>query len=450
MTSLMRSGIGGLSVNVNESAIDSLNLHLPHNVETSLEKGRCVTYYTSSPVEGTDTIEFHVPSDPECFFDLSQTRIDGHFIVHDAAKANVKKEDNLTLSNHYAACLFSQIEVYLNGTQVCDLSAHLSYPFKQYIDSIMSYHYNTLNHVKKSEGYYNDMREYCYFNNTLNAAGIDESCDDLEANSKRILDGKKVYFCSTLPVDLFQTDKFLPSDISLEIRLKRFSQKFGLYSPKNDNKDFFITLKDVKLTMRKILPKQHIRNRLKTNLLQKPYFLPYKDSQMKFFHIPMGSSCFSVNNINTEVLPNQIIFFLVRSDNLTKDPDFHNYHLRFQTANVHTIMLKNNGRPVTPKALEFNNTLRDYVELYDFCQSNIGTKNRITLKNFAHGFFFIAYDLTPDKCNSFHNHPSSYGNLELDLTFSVPTEGNFTLVSYAFYNSGITIDKNLQVTKIKY
>ena len=62
----------------------------------------------------------------------------------------------------------------------------------------------------------------------------------------------------------------------------------------------------------------------------------------------------------------------------------------------------------------------------------------------------LAFDLTPDKCLSFHNHVGVPGNLELDLTFGTATENPLTLISYAIYNAAISIDSNLQVTKVNY
>ena len=62
----------------------------------------------------------------------------------------------------------------------------------------------------------------------------------------------------------------------------------------------------------------------------------------------------------------------------------------------------------------------------------------------------LAFDLTQDKCLSFHNHAGVPGNLELDLTFSSTTEKPLTLISYAIYNAAISIDSNLQVTKVNY
>ena len=103
-----------------------------------------------------------------------------------------------------------------------------------------------------------------------------------------------------------------------------------------------------------------------------------------------------------------------------------------------------------PRPLESEMDSGNYMELYDHCQSNVGGRNRISPEAFAGSQMLLPFDLTPDRCLSFHNHVGVPGNLELDLTFGTATEKPLTLISYAIYNAAISIDSNLQVTKVNY
>ena len=434
----MHSGVGGLNVEIEELKGSSLELHLPPAVETDLLKGRCVSYNSVSTVEDTEDVEFHIPPDPECFTILNQARLNGHFEVRDDDGGTAAATDDVTLSQHYAACLFSHIEIYLNGTQVCDLSSPVSYPYKHFIDWTLSYGMRTINNVGRAEGYYVSQRE----------PPAEPTNEDKEVFKNSIRDGKKVYFNTTIAADVLYTDKYLPPNVEIAIKLVRFNPKFGVIN-KQAGKSFGILLKDLKLQLRKVLPSQRVRDRFQSNLLHRPCFLPYKDSQLKHYHIPQGVSCFSANHINISLLPNQIFFVFVNSQLLRrggcdKRPFwFQNFHLT-------SAILKKNGKPLLPRPLECDFDGGDFTELYEHFQSNVGTKNRITLKNFKEGLMILAFDLTPDKCNSFHNHQTVTGNLELDLTFSRDTAFPITLMSYAFFTSGIFIDNNLQVIKLKY
>ena len=437
MASLTHSGVGGLNVEIEELKGSSLELHLAPEVESDLLKGRCVSYNTVSVVEDTEGAEFHIPADPECFLVLNQARLLGSIEVRDDDGGTVSAADDVSLSQHYAACLFSHVEIYFNGTQVCDLSSPVSYPYKHFIDWTLSYQMSVLNNVGRAEGYHVSERE-----------AVEPTDEDKKVFHNNIVDGKKVYFNTTIPADVLYTDKYLPPNVEITMKLARFNPKFGVVN-KQPGKSFGIHLKDLVLQMWKVLPSERVRDRFQSNLLHRPCFLPYKDSQLKHFHIPQGTGCFSANHINNGQLPNQIFFVFVNSQLLTrggcdKQPfKFQNYHLT-------SAILKKNGKPLLPRPLECNFEEGDYIELYEHFQSNVGTKNRITLKNFKEELMILAFDLTPDKCNSFHNHQPVTGNLELDLTFGEDTTFPITLMSYAFFTSGIFIDNNLQVIKQEY
>ena len=93
-------------------------------------------------ITNTGPVEFLVPSDNECSFILNQTRHSGHFVVTNDDGGFVTAESKAVLVNHFAACLFSQVEVYLNGVQVADLSSAVTYPWTMFIQSFLSYNYD--------------------------------------------------------------------------------------------------------------------------------------------------------------------------------------------------------------------------------------------------------------------------------------------------------------------
>ena len=446
MSSLINGGVGGLNVDFNELQGDSLNAHATPLEDTDLISGRTVLYSSVTPVEDLEDVTFSIPSDPECAFVLNQTRLEGHFVVKTDSGEGVAETDTTTITNHYCAALFSQIEVHLNGTQICDLSAPLSYSYKHHIDFLLSYNNNVLTNVGRSEGFCRTHHDKCFDN----IATTGKMCQCIAENRPKIMNDKKVYFSSTLPVDIFYTDKYLPPNVEITVVLRRFNPCFGLLQD-DPNKVYRIRLKELKLRMRKVLPCERVRNRLNAELLKgRPFFLPFKDTQMKHYLIPSGSLSFSANHINnSEMLPQQIIFCMLRSDLFAKGPSYH-LPFKFKHADLASVILKNNGRPLLPRPIECKIDTDNYMELYDHFQSNVGGRNCISPQAFTEGQMFLAFDLTPDKCLSFHNHVGVPGNLEVDLTFNTATRSPLTLISYAIYNAAISIDSNLQVTKIKY
>ena len=77
----------------------------------------------------------------------------GTLVVMTDGGEGVGPTDRALITNHFCAALFSQIEVHLNGSQICDLSAPLSYAFKHHIDFVLSYNNNVLTNVGWSKGF---------------------------------------------------------------------------------------------------------------------------------------------------------------------------------------------------------------------------------------------------------------------------------------------------------
>ena len=424
-----------------------MEVHLPPLSSGDLIGGRGVVYNSISTVDDfSDDIEFHVPPDPECCFVLNQSRLEGCFVVKDQNGGNVAAADKVVLTPHYCACLFSQIQIYLNGTQVCDQSSSISYPFKHHMDTMLSYRVNTMECALQTEGCLPNHHNACGFQ--FNELGItNQSCACFIDARDKILNGKKVYFSSTIAADVLRMDKYLPPNIDIKIKLKRFNRKFGLVQSE-PARTFSISLQDVKLRVRKVLPALEIRNRLNARLNSRPGFISYEDSQLKQFHIPEGSVNYSANYINTDIgiMPNQVIFTIIDSSVLSKEKS-KSYPFKFSPVKLSSVMIKKNARPILPLALECDFDGGNYIELYDHFMSNLGAKTSITAQSFALQKFFLCFDLTPDKCHSFHNHLSEPGNLEIDLTFRTATRKPYTLISYSFYNASLRFDNNGQVSK---
>ena len=122
-----KNGIAGLAVEQNDGTESGLALHAPLEVETGLLEGAHVIYNSVASITNTGPVEFLVPRDNECSVILSQTRLSGHFVVTNDDGGFVTNESKVAMVNNFAACLFSQVEVYLNGVQVADLSSAVTY-----------------------------------------------------------------------------------------------------------------------------------------------------------------------------------------------------------------------------------------------------------------------------------------------------------------------------------
>ena len=184
-----RRGIAGLGFEQDDLIEQALDLHSPLGVDVSLDKGSDVIYNSVSSVTNLGPVEFLIPRDAECSFILDQTRLIGHFVVKTEADANVAATDKVYLVNNFAYNLFSQVEIYLNGVQVCDLSTANAYPFRNFIQTELSYNLENKKYQLKSEGYFvEEPEEIEKHDPTFN--------DNLKSRRDLLKEGKKVYFCS--------------------------------------------------------------------------------------------------------------------------------------------------------------------------------------------------------------------------------------------------------------
>ena len=438
-----KGGIGGLAIEQNDGTEEGLALHAPLDVETALIDGSNVIYNSVASITNTGPIEFIVPRDNECSFILNQTRIHGHFIVEDNDGGAVTDAQDISLVNHFAACLFSQVEVYLNGTQVCDLSSAVSYPWKMFLQSYLSYNSHVKETYLSTEGYFPETHE------EINWGTTPGNKDSLKKRRQLISGLKKVYFSSRLAVDLFYTDRFLPPNVDIKIKLVRSSEKFGVLHGVAD-KSFKIVLKDLKLQMRKVLPTLEERERFKARLLREPCYLPFKASRMRNYVIPIGVSSINIANISNGILPKSVYFVMIHNQALSHDPTKNPFN--FQHFNLSSYNLKKNGQCVFPRPFQIKPKDGDAVELYRHLYDSIGISHSnqsigMSYEDFLNGRFVLAADLTPDQCNSFHAHPDVYGNLDLELGFSEVTPHPIYLIALSIFNSGIKLDQFQQVIK---
>ena len=438
-----KGGIAGLGHEQDDLTEEALDLHASLGVDTSLDKGNDVIYHSVSSISNSGPIEFLIPRDEECCFILDQTRLFGHFTVTKGSDAsNVEATDKVFLANNYASNLFSQAEVYINGTQVCDLTTADSYPFKNFIQTELSYDVESKMCQLRSEGYFLETEDEIEKSDPTGNAS-------LEKRRKIILDQKKVYFCTRLGADIMYTDKYLPPNVDIKIKLIRNKSSFGVIYDDAD-KEFHVHLKDLKLKMRKVMPTLRERQNYKLKLSREPCYIPFKLSQFKVSIIPSLVTSYNVTNIASGILPKQIIFAMIHSEAFSHNHKYNPFN--FQTFNLSRFNVIKNGQNVFPKAFmpDFDNG--DYMDLYRHIYDSVGfgISNHscgISPELFKKGRCFLTVDFTPDRCNGFHLHPDEKGKIDVELAFKSNTLHNIYLLSFAIYNSGIKIEETGQVIR---
>lgn len=440
-----KGGIGGLAFEQDDLFEDALDLHAPINQDTSLMEGSDVIYNSVTTINNTGPVEFVIPRDEECSLILDQTRLIGHIEVRrdDVDNTAIASTEKVFLANNFASNLFSQVEIYINGTQVCDLSTANSYPFTNFIQTELSYDTEVKECQLRAEGYFNETAE--------EMSAIEPNTSALKRRAKMIREGKKVYFCTRIGADIMYTDKYLPPNVDLKIKLIRNDPRFGILHNETD-KRYITILKDLKLKMRKVLPSVKIRNDYKLKLTNEPCYIPYKSTQLKLFVIPPGVTSTTITNIASGILPKQVIFGMIHNEAMTGS--YSRNPFKFEHFGLNRFNLIKNGQWLFPKPFQPDFESDNYVDLYRHMYDSIGFGISnftcgVTKEAFKEARCFLTADLNPDRCNGYHLHSDESGKLDIELGFKSGQTHPIYLLSYSIYNSGVKIEDKGQVVKIE-
>ena len=202
--------------------------------------------------------------------------------------------------------------------------------------------------------------------------------------------------------------------------------------------------------MYRIQPSEALRRVHEQIFLKKNALYPITRSICKKYTIPAGLTCANTPNIVHGVLPRQIVIGFVRADAVNGSYELNPFN--FQNFGCNFLALRVNGVQVPSKGYRpnFKNQLirRELRALYD--NTGINTPGddagcNINVDDFIGGFTLFAFDLTSDRCNGFHLHEPSSGNLDCEILFSKPLEHAIAVICYIAFENVVSITKERSV-----
>ena len=120
---MSKAGVGTFVTEDHELASSGLALFDLPIVDTSLVSGKFVTIYPRTVLSSAGPNEFTIPSDGQDFTDLPYTRLEGCLEVLKADGTKLTDTEVNAYVNLLPQSLFKQIELYINNTQISDISA---------------------------------------------------------------------------------------------------------------------------------------------------------------------------------------------------------------------------------------------------------------------------------------------------------------------------------------
>lgn len=243
---------------------------------------------------------------------------------------------------------------------------------------------------------------------------------------------------SPIPHDFFNLNNHIAPMNKIDIKLSKYPDRFILNTYLT-HKGYKIELMDMKMHLRTITRRERIRPPLKetyrmneTNLLKQV--------------VPMDQTNFSFRMFNTGVMPKTIVLAMVPTAAAEGAYNYNPFH--FHHFDLRRIALMINGEERPQGGLEFNFSRlnRDCQRGYHWLFANTGALsgergNLISFPAFQSGCFLLPFDLTPDKCNGFHNHNAELGHIDVNIVWGTPLPMPVTILYELVFNKVLVNDK---------
>ena len=406
----------------------------------------CVQEYfpQSSLSDPTSPITFVVNGSDNTYINPRETKLylrckvvkdDGTNLtaVSDATKA----ASNYSTTNNLLNSIFERVSVYLNDTEITSKTNNLN-PYRSYFENLLSYSKN----YKKSQ---------------LEAAGFFNVDDEASADDKgwkkrydMIAASKTFELMGSLHADVFKFDKLLLPTVDMRLVLERSANKFSLESIGTAAVDIKLVIIEAKLIVMKhtLLPSAHIAH-LKT-WQDAPAIYPYRQSVIKTYSLPTGTSVDNNEHLLSGYLPSRVIIGIIDTANFTGAFDKNPFN--FQHNGLTKIKLTVNSDKTLEQGFDLDVPKHKWLQSYCNLFAGLGCSHTdpsidISMHQFKDGKFLHIFDLNHSLNDGSFNLPK-HGTINIHLQFKSASNKSLTVVVYAEYGMCVNIynDRSIDFT----
>jgi hypothetical protein len=443
MEDLTKKLVGSLQLTENDVISHSIDIFRPVSQEVSMTGGKTISIRPiSMSQDGPFEFQIHPRGDYQ-YIELSKTRLYMKLKIVKADGTNTAA--NICGTNLLGSSLFKQVDIEIGGKLIPDLT-NTHFHYKTYLETILSYsetarqsHLKAHHWTPDDAGAFDDVKWGATDTEQSKNTGYVERC-------KTGKDSKLFEIMFPLHSDFLQSDRAFPPGVRFNIRLTKEKDAFFLMT--NSTDPHKILIEDMKLYMHYVDIDRRIFESHANTLQTKPFLLPINKSDVRTQSFAAGLKALNVPALFTGNLPKHIIIGIVKNKNYHGSFDTNPYN--FENNSINYIALRVNGAlvPTDPYEPNFDDNLfvREYRSFFD----NLGIHhddagNFISAKYYKNGCTLFAFDLTPDRCNGFHFHPTATGTIDLEVKLKNTLTDTVTIMAFATYNAIISIDKDFNV-----
>ena len=244
-----------------------------------------------SSLDSGGPIEFLIPGSGDDYLDLANTMLHVQVKVTRANGDDLDLVDPVGPVNNWLHSLFSQVDVYLNGTLVT-LSTN-TYAYRAYIATLLSYGPDAKDTQLTSQLWHKDTATRMDAVEIVEGPAANEGFVIRRAN---IIRRRVVDLMGRFHVDLFLQDKFLINGVDVKVRLVCSKAAFALMAGGN-NPDYRINIVNAilfakKATLNPTMEMAHIKA-LENSTVK----YPMRSVECKVYSIPAGARSHTHENL---------------------------------------------------------------------------------------------------------------------------------------------------------
>jgi len=249
-------------------------------------------------------------------------------------------------------------------------------------------------------------------------------------------------------LDLMFQDRYLPSDVGLQLRFVRSKDVFCLMSD-TAGATFRVKIHECKLLIRKIniSPSVFIAQAKAFEHGNAKY--PIRRVVCKSYSVGTGVRDNVHEGLFTGQIPSRIVIAMVSNEAfngaLTRNPfNFKHYHL--SSIKIYVDGQASNNIKTIECDFETHNSLQGFISLF----TGSGKYRRdegldIDRQEYEGGYTLFAYDLSPDLTEEGYFNLIKEGSIRVELKFAQALPNTVNVIAYAEFESIIEINREKQV-----
>ena len=341
--------------------------------------------------------------------------------------------------NNWLHSIFSQVDVYLNDTLVTHSSN--TYPFRVYVDTVLSCGAEANNTQLTSQLWYKDTAGH------MDSTTVDGGNTGMDERRRHISKSRVVDMMGRLHVDLFLQDRFLLNGVNVKIRLVRSKDAFSLMAD-GQNPDYKVQIVDAVLFASKVVLSPTVQMAHIKALEKGTAKYPIRLVDCNVYSIPQGAMSRTHDNLFLGTLPKRLILWCIDNDAYNGEYSKNPFNAKNNAINFMAIYVDGRQVPAKPlqPTLETGSYIRSYVNLFSATGKQTQDEgNELSRDDFDKGYTFLGFDLTPDGCDGSCFHLTRKGNLRIEMHFAAALEQTVNVIVYGEFEAVLEIDKGRNI-----